>query len=77
MKPEWRDNAELNKRLIEWSKTGAGQAVAAKEWQVQRLQREGKTIEAANLRNEVLAESTKAAQQIMRDLNGTDSKKRT
>ena len=72
MKPEWRDNPELNRRLIEWSKTGAGQAVAAKEWQVQR----GKTIEAANLRNEVLAESTRAAQQIMRELRSCNCKKR-
>jgi len=43
---------------------------------VQRLQREGETLEASQLRSRVMAEATAAAQQIMRDLRGTDSKKR-
>ena len=72
MKPEWRDNPELNRRVIEWSKTGAGKPLQPRNGRCS----EGKTIEAANLRNEVLAESTRAAQQIMRELRSCNCKKR-
>ena len=76
MKPDWRDNPnpEFHRRLTEWAKTSG---VEAKEFAVRQLQQQGNYVRASALRAEVMEQARVAAQQIMRELNGADSKKRT
>jgi hypothetical protein len=65
---------EFRRRLEAWAKDSG---MAVKEQRVQWLQREGKYAQASALRAEVMAAANTAARQIRRELNGTNSKKRT